>query len=52
MRCIFGFIPFCRNKHSIYLETVPGEIFTKKKNLYFVFVNLEKAFDQVPRVVV
>ena len=30
-------------------RTIPGEIFSKKKNLCFAFVDLEKALDRVPR---
>ena len=37
------------NKRHFYLETVTEEICSKKKNLYFAFVDLEKAFDQMRR---
>ena len=49
----FGFITVCGNtKCHLYLETVSGELFSKKKNLYFVFVDLETALDCVSRDVV
>ena len=40
------------HKHCFYLETIAGNILSKKKNFYFAFVDLEKAFDGVPRDVV
>ena len=45
----FGFITVCGNtKCHLYLETVSGELFSKKKkNLYFAFVDLETALDCV-----
>ena len=39
-------------KHHFYLETVKEKYLAKKKNLYFVFADLGKDFDRVPRDVV
>ena len=41
-------------KRHFYFETVIGETIIKKKrkNFYFAFVDLEKAFELVPRDVV
>lgn len=35
--------------HIAEKRTIPGEIFSTKKNLCFAFVDLEKALDRVPR---
>ena len=32
------------HKRHFYLETVTGEIFSKRNNLHFAFIDLEKAF--------
>ena len=49
----FGFIPGCLTTNAIFiLRQLQGKYLAKKKKLYSIFVNLEKAFDQVPRDVV
>ena len=40
------------SKPRFYFETATGEVFNKKKNLYFAFTDLEKASDRVPKVAV
>ena len=39
-------------KRQFYLETVKEKYLAKNKNLYFVFADLGKDFDRVPRDVV
>ena len=49
----FGFMPGCWTTSSIFiLRKIQEKYLAKNKNLYFAFVDLEKAFDQVPRDVV
>ena len=49
----FAFMPRCVTANAIFnLGWLRKEYFAKKKNLYFVFVNWEKAFDRVPSDVV
>lgn len=46
----FGFMPGCLTTSSIFiLRQLQEKYFVKMKKLYFVFVNLEKALDRVPR---
>ena len=50
MRCSLVLCQDGNSKCHFYLETVTGDIYlAKKKNLYFAFVDLQKAFDRVPR---
>ena len=37
--------PEHETKNYFHLETAKGETFSKKKNLYFAFVDVEKVFD-------
>ena len=47
------FTPGCRPTNKIAILIQLQEIYLqKKKNLYFAFKDLEKAFDRVPRDVV
>ena len=49
----FGFMPGCGTTDAIFvLRQLQEKYLAKKKNLYFAFVDLEKAFDRVPRDVV
>ena len=48
----FGFMPGRGTIDTIFILRQLQEKFpNKKKNIYFAFVDLEKAFDQVPRKV-
>ena len=48
-----GFTSGCETTNTIFLlRQVQEKYLAKKKNLNFVFVDLEKAFDQLPRDVV
>ena len=45
----FDFMPGCGATNAIFiLKQLKEKYLAKKKNLYFAFVNLEKAFDRVP----
>ena len=49
----FGFIPGCGTTNTTFiLRQLQEKYLAEKKNLYFLFEDLEKAFDWVPRVVV
>ena len=49
----FGFMPGCLTTNTIFiLRQLQEKYLRKKKKLYSIFVNLEKAFDRVPRDVV
>ena len=49
----FGFMPVKGTMDAIFISRMVQESFLAKKNdLYFTFVDLEKAFDRVPRQVV
>ena len=49
----FGFMPGKRTTDAIFImRQVQEKHQAKKKKLYYVFVDLEKAFDRVPREVV
>ena len=49
----FGFMPGKGTMDAIFITRIMQERFlTKKKDLYFTFIDLEKAFDRVPRQVV
>ena len=39
--------PEHETKNYFHLETAKGETFSKKKNLYFAFVDVEKVFDWI-----
>ena len=44
----FSFIPGCRTSNAIFiLRQLKEKHLAKKKNLYFAFVDFEKAFDRV-----
>ena len=46
----FGFVPICGTTNAIFiLRQLQQKHLVKKKNLYFAFVDLGKAFDGVPR---
>ena len=46
----FGFMPGRGTTNPIFILRQQQEKYLqKKKNIYFVFVDLEKAFDHVPR---
>ena len=46
----FGFMPGRGTTNAIFILRQQQEKYLqKKKNIYFVFVDLEKAFDHVPR---
>ena len=48
----FGFMPGRRISYAIFiLRQVHEKYLGKHKDLYFAFVDLEKAFDRVPRTV-
>ena len=48
----FGFMPKCGTIDAIFiLRQLQEKFLSKKKNVYFAFVDLEKAFDRVPRAV-
>ena len=48
----FGFMPGRSTTDAIFiLRQLQEKYLGKKKNLYFAFVDLEKAFDRVPRSV-
>ena len=48
----FGFMPGRSTTDAIFiLRQLQEKFLTKRKNLYFAFVDLEKAFDRVPRAV-
>ena len=48
----FGFMPGRSTTDAIFiLRQLQEKFLGKKKNLYFAFVDLEKAFDRVPRSV-
>ena len=49
----FGFMPGRGTTDAIFLvKQLQEKYLGKKKNLYFAFIELEKAFDRVPREVV
>ena len=49
----FGFMPGKGTTDAIFImRQVHGKHQAKKKKLYYAFVDLEKAFDRVPREVV
>ena len=49
----FGFMPGKGTTDAIFVvHQVQEKFLAKKKHLYFAFVDLEKAFDRVPREVV
>ena len=49
----FGFVPGCGTTDAIFLlRQLQEKYLGKRKNLYLAFVDLEKAFDRVPRRVV
>ena len=49
----FGFMPGRSTTDAIFiLRQIQEQYIAKKKNLFFAFVNLEKAFDRVPRAVI
>ena len=48
----FGFFPGKGRVNAIFLLNRVKKEFRKKKSLYMCFVDLEKAFDKVPRKVV
>ena len=49
----FEFMPGCGTTDAIFLvKQLQEKYLGKKKNLYFAFIELEKAFDRVPREVV
>ena len=49
----FGFMPVKGTMDAIFISRIVQESFlAKKKDLYFTFVDLEQAFDRVPRQVV
>ena len=48
----FGFMPRRETKDAIFIARQLQEITEKEKPFYFSFVDLEKAFDRVPRRVV
>ena len=49
----FGFMPGCSTTDAIFiLRQLQEKYLARKRNLYFAFVDLEKAFDRVPRDVV
>ena len=49
----FEFMPGCGTTDAIFLvKQLQEKYLGKKKNLYFAFIELEKAFDWVPREVV
>ena len=49
----FGFMPGRGTTDAIFiLRQLQEKYLAKRKNLYFAFVDLEKAFDRVPRDVV
>ena len=46
----FGFIPGKGTMDAIFIiRQVQEKYLAKKKKLYFTFIDLEKAFDRVPR---
>ena len=48
----FGFMPSRSTTDAIFiLRQLQERFLSKKRNLYFAFVDLEKAFDRVPRKV-
>ena len=48
----FGFMPGRRTTDAIFiLRQIQEKFINKNRNLYFAFVDLEKAFDRVPRKV-
>ena len=47
----FGFMPKCGTDAIFILRQLQEKFLNKKKNVYFAFVDLEKAFDRVPRAV-
>ena len=48
----FGFMPSCGTTGAIFIVRQIHEAYIRKnRNLYFAFVDLEKAFDRVPRKV-
>ena len=48
----FGFMPGCGATDAIFIVRQIREAYIRKnRNLYFAFVDLEKAFDRVPRKV-
>ena len=49
----FGFMPGCGTTDAIFiLRQLQEKHLAKNKKLYFAFVDLEKAFDRVPRKVI
>lgn len=45
----FGFIPRCGTTNVIFILKQLQEKYLAIKNLYVVFIDLEKAFDGIPR---
>ena len=48
----YGFMPGRRAIDAVFVLRRLSEKFRAKKKLFFIFVDLEKAFDQVPREVI
>ena len=48
----FGFIPGCETTDAIFIvRQLQQNFLEKNRNLYFAFIDLEKAFDRVPHKV-
>ena len=47
----FGIMPGCGTTDTIFMRQIQEAYIRKNQNLYFAFVDLEKAFDRVPRKV-
>ena len=48
----YGFMPGRGTVHAVFVPRRLSEKFTAKNKLFFIFVDLKKAFDRVPREVI